>query len=157
MSSLNLEYPREDAKTVIKLAFENTRGIKTYNDNGLKITGKTGASLGSYGEKVIVEIPEGQANDNQTMISVRSEKEVGMNITADPEKYESRFLSALNELRGEPIDELLNRHADSVSETTTKEVESTDEQADGTNMLYVILAVVFLMMFLFMFMPLMMI
>lgn len=156
MSSLNLEYPREDAKNLVKLAFENTRGIKTYNDNGLKIIGKTGASLGSYGEKVIVDIPENRTGDEQTMVSIQSEKEVGMNITANPDKYESRFLTALNNLRGKPIDELLTEHTESVTEDSTKEVESTNEQADGTNMLYVVLAISFVMMFFFMLMPLMM-
>jgi hypothetical protein len=156
MSSINLEYPREDAKNLVKLAFENTRGIKTYNDNGLKIIGKTGASLGSYGEKVIVDIPENQAGDEQTMVSIRSEKEVGMNITANPDKYESRFLTELNNLRGKPIDELLAEHTESVTEESTKEVESANEQADGTNMLYVVLAISFVMIFFFMLMPLMM-
>lgn len=156
MSSLNLEYPREDAKNLVKLAFENTRGIKTYNDNGLKITGKTGASLSSYGEKVIVDIPEDQAGDEQTMVSIQSEKEVGINMTANPDKYESRFLTALNNLRGKPIDELLAEHTDSVTEGSTKEVASTNEQADGTNMLYVVLAISFVMIFFFMLMPLMM-
>lgn len=156
MSSVNLDYPREDAKTLIKLAFEDTRGIKTYNDNGLKIVGKTGASLGSYGEKVIVEVPEGQASDEQTMISVYSEKEIEMNITANPDKYESRFLSSLNRLRGQPIDDLLDEYAEAVTEETTKEVASANEQADGTNMLYIILAISFVMIFIFMLMPLMM-
>lgn len=154
MSSLNLEYPREEAKTLVKLAFENTRGIKTYNDSGLKIVGKTGASLGSYGEKVIVEIPEGQADDERTMVSVYSEKEVGMNITANPDKYESRFLAALNELRGRPIEELLDANAGEITGETTKEVTSPDEQADGTDMLYVVLAITLLLMFFFMIMPL---
>jgi len=156
VSSLNLEYPREDAKSLIKLAFENTRGIKTYNDNGVKITGKTGGSFSSYGEIVTVDVPEGQAGDEQTMISVQSEKEVEMNITANPDKYESRFLDVLNRLRGKPIEELLDEHSDSVTEGTTKEVASTDQQADGKNLLYVVLAIVLIMMFFFMLMPLMM-
>ncbi|MDL0136049.1 hypothetical protein PNP85_13605 [Halobacterium salinarum] len=156
MSSLNLEYPREDAKTLIKLAFENTRGIETYNDNGVKITGKTGGSLSSYGEIVTVDVPEGQASDEQTMISIQSEKEVEMNITANPDKYESRFLDVLNRMCGRPIEELLDEHSDSVTEGNTKEVASTDEQADGKSLLYVVLAVVFIMMFFFMLMPLIM-
>ena len=113
-------------------------------------------SSSSYGEKVIVDIPENQAGDEQTMVSIRSEKEVGMNITANPDKYESRFLTELNNLRGKPIDELLAEHTESVTEESTKEVESANEQADGTNMLYVVLAISFVMIFFFMLMPLMM-
>lgn len=157
MSSINLEYTREDAKDLIKLAFENTHGIKTYNDNGVKITGKTGGSLTSYGEIITVDVPEGQSSEGETMISVQSEKEVEMNITANPDKYESRFISVLNSLRGKPIEEILDEHSDSVTEGTTKEVASTNEQADGKNLLYVVLAIVFIMMFIFILMPLVMI
>ncbi|WEL18436.1 Uncharacterized protein SVXHr_2283 [Halorhabdus sp. SVX81] len=103
---------------------------------------------------MIVEIPETQAGDGQTMISVQSEKEVGMNITANPDKYESRFLSSLNRLRGQPIEDLLEQHGEKVTQGGSKEVKSADDQADGTNMLYVVLAIVFIMMFFFMFMPL---
>lgn len=152
MSSLNLEYPREDAKTLVKLAFEDTRGIKTYHDNGIKIVGKTGAGLGSYGEKVIVEVPETQSDSEEAMISVRSEKEVGMNITANPDKYESRFLSRLNYMRGRPIDDLLDTHGD-VSARSTKEVASTSQQADGQWLLYLVLVLVFIFIIL---MPLLM-
>lgn len=155
MTPIELEYPREDAKSVVKLAFENTGGIKTYHDNGTRIVGKTGAGLGSYGEKVIVDIHNRQEDEGKTSISIRSEKEVDMNITANPEKYESRFLNTLNRLRGKPVEDLFDSYGKSIAEGSTKEVASPDQQADGKNLLYVVLVIVIVMMFFFTIMPLM--
>lgn len=154
MTSINLGYNREDAKTLIKFAFENTRGIKTYNDSGTKIIGKTGASLGSYGEKVVVAIPENQAYHDQTTVNIHSEKEVDMNITANPQKYESRFLGSLNELRGYSIQELFNSNQNNITESTTKEVASANDQAGGKSLLIVVVIIVFIMFFFLSLLPL---
>lgn len=156
MSTLNLEYSREDTKTLVKLAFEHTQGIDTYHDNGLRIVGKTGFSFSSYGEIITVEIPETQSSDEETMISITSEKEVSMNVTANPQKYEDRFLMTLNSMRGRPVDELLEEYGDTVTASGSKEVTSPDQQADGSSKLGLVMVAIFLMMFFFMLMPLMM-
>lgn len=154
MSTLNLEYSREDAKTLVKLAFEATKGIETYHDNGIRIVGKTGFSLSSYGEIITVEIPENQPSEKETVISVSSEKEVSMNVTANPQKYEDRFFSVLNKMRGRPVDELLDEVGHTITNNGSKEVQSTEQQADGSSYLGLILALVFILMFFFMMMPL---
>jgi hypothetical protein len=51
MTSLILQYPRDDAKILIKASLERTSGIKHYYDDGHRIIAKSGMSIGSYGEK----------------------------------------------------------------------------------------------------------
>lgn len=146
MPSLNLEYPRDDAKILVKLAFEDTRGIKNYYDAGDGIVGQTGANLVSYGEKIIVEIPENQSA-HATMISVRSERRVRMNFFARPDRYESRFLSSLDNMRGQSIDDLLDEYGD-VLMRSTKEVTSASQQEDGMWLVYVVVTAMLFFIFL---------
>lgn len=155
MTAITLQYNRDDAKTLVKAAFERTEGIETYYDDGYRIIGKTGSRVGlvnsSYGERVIVEVPENQASDEETMITVTAEKEVDMNVTADPEKFKSRFLNELDLFRGHPVDHVLRTFDD---DHRSKEVFSQAEQTDGRNLLWVVLAIIGLFMFFSIFMPL---
>lgn len=143
MTTLMLDYPRDDAKTLVKLAFENTDPIETYFDAGPKIMGKTGPRMralgGSYGEVITVEIPELQPNEDKTKAEVTSERAVGFNWTADPEKIESEFMNELNEGRGHDVDDLLEMNGD-INSATTKEVSSPDKQAGIMNSLKSILS-----------------
>jgi hypothetical protein len=157
MSSMNLNYSRDDAKTLIKIALENTDGIKTYYDNGIKITGKTGFSLGSYGEKVIIEIPENQPDESTTMIHVSSKKEVEMNITSNPQKYEDRVVSFINHVRGMEIDAIIREYGKNIRQGDYKEVNSPEQQADGSSMLVPIIVLILVLTFLFGFMPILLI
>lgn len=143
MTTLMLDYPRDEAKTLVKLAFENTDSIETYFDAGVKITGKTGPRMrspgGSYGEVITVEVPEIQPSENKTKAEVTSERAIGFNWTANPEKIESEFMNELNEGRGHDIDDLLEMNTD-LNSATTKEVSSPDEQAGIINSLKSILS-----------------
>lgn len=154
MTSILLEYSREDAKTVIKSAFERTSGIKEYADDGHRIIGKTGMGIASYGEKVIVEIPETQSAEDETMISVSAEKEVSVNVTANPDKYKSRFLQELETLRGRDIGAILDDLSGQISPEQTKEVNGADQMRDGSS--NVVLVVIATMVIMFFFMMLMM-
>jgi hypothetical protein len=143
MTTLMLDYPRGEAKTLVKLAFENTDPIETYFDAGPKIIGKTGPRMralgGSYGEVVTVKIPEVQPNEDKTKAEVTSERAVGFNWTADPDKIESEFMNELNEGRGHDVDDLLEMNGN-INSATTKEVSSPDEQAGIMNSLKSILS-----------------
>jgi len=152
MTSLVLEYPREDAKTLVKAAFENTRGIKQYHDDGHRVIGKSGMGLSSYGEQVIVEIPETQSSDEETMVSVSAEKEVSTNITANPEKYQSRFLEQLESLRGQDVDTVLDKMSQNMSPEASKEVSSSDELRDGSSSMGVVMVIMMVLGLLFTFM-----
>lgn len=155
MTSIVLKYDRRDAKTLVKAAFERTEGIETYYDDGYRIIGKTGSRVGlidsSYGERVIVEIPENQTSHAETMITVTAEREVDVNVTADPEKYKSRFLSELDLFRGHPVDHVLRTFDD---DHRSKEVFTQADQTDGRSMLWVVLAIIGLFTLFSVFMPL---
>lgn len=155
VTSIVLKYDRHDAKTLVKAAFERTEGIETYYDDGYRIIGKTGSRVGlidsSYGERVIVEIPENQTSHAETMITVTAEREVDVNVTADPEKYKSRFLSELDLFRGHPVDHVLRTFDD---DHRSKEVFTQADQTDGRSMLWVVLAIIGLFTFFSVFMPL---
>lgn len=150
MTSLSLDYTRDDAKTLVKAAFERTRGIENYFDDGHRIIGKTGSRVTSYGETVIVEIPENQPSAAETMITVRAEKEVEMNVTADPEQYKSRFLTELERIRGHPVDHVLKTFDE---EYRSKEVQRLDDLTSGHDTLKVVLTVLAVFMFFVMIMP----
>lgn len=149
MTSLVLSYPRDDAKTLVKAAFENTRGIEQYHDDGHRVVGKTGMGLASYGERVVVEIPETQSSDDETMISVTAEKEVSTNITASPDKYQSRFLEQLGALRGESVDSVVEHMSERMDPESSKEVASTDDLRDGASSMATVMVVMLVVFFLF--------
>lgn len=182
MTEIVLQQSHEDAKELVKEAFENTRGISEYHDGGRQIVAKTGVSfprvLWSYGESIYVDFSE-STNANQTRIDVWAEKEVSINIGANPERYKRRFLRELDSLREQDETEWgnVNRKQQTASETNsgnqpvdippssqattttdtdggssrTKEVKSDYQLSSGssTAILYAILAMIF-MLFLFM-------
>ncbi|MDL0129061.1 hypothetical protein [Halobacterium salinarum] len=151
MTTLTLDYPREDTRTIVKAAFENTRGIKQYNDDGHRVIGKSGMGLASYGEQVTVEIPEDQAGEEQTMVTVTAEKEVSMNITANPDKYKSRFLQELESLRGRHIDSILDGMSETMDPKQSKEVSDSGELRDGSSSMGIVMVVMMALSILFMF------
>lgn len=149
MTSLVLSYPREDAKTLVKAAFENTRGIEQYHDDGHRVVGKSGMGLASYGERVVVEIPEMQSSDDETMVSVTAEKEVSTNITANPDKYQSRFLEQLDALRGESVETVVAYMSERMDPGSSKEVARSDDLRDGSSSLATVMVVIVVVFFLF--------
>lgn len=152
MTTLVLECSREDAKALVKSAFEMTPGIKQYHDDGPRIVGKTGMSIGSYGESIIVDVPEAQSNETETMISVTADKEVSVNITANPEKYKSRFLSKLQKLRQHDVEDALDVVGKHVTADNSKEVGSANELREGTSSVSTVMIVMLILSLLFTFM-----
>lgn len=152
MTSLVLQYPRQEARTLIKAAFENTRGIKQYHDDGHRIVGKTGMGIGSYGETITVDIPEAQSNETETMITVTAEKDVSMNVTANPDKYMSRFLEQLETFRGHDIDHVLDVLGKDMTPEESKEVDSVDELSDGSSSMGKVMLVMLIFFLFFNFM-----
>ncbi|WP_222918756.1 hypothetical protein [Natrinema sp. SYSU A 869] len=144
MTSISLEYTRDDAKTLTKAAFERMHDIETYFDDGHRIIGKTGSNFRSYGEKIIVDIPENQSSAAETMITIRAKKEVEMNMTANPEQYKSQFLAELERTRGYPVEHVLKTFDENCQ---SKEVFHPDEQTNGYDTVKVVLAVIAIFMF----------
>lgn len=158
MTAVTIPHPRSDSKTIVKAAFENCSGIKTYHDDGIRVIGKTGASMGlitsSYGEKIIVEIPEDQTSSSETMVSVSGQKEVSANIGADPEKHVSNVIRSINNLKNKKISDVLDILNSNGVDRDSKEVAREADQAGGGQMLVVIM---FLILFFVFIMPIMII
>jgi len=152
MTSIVLDYSRENAKTLIKAAFENTNGIKQYHDDGHRIIGKSGMGFSSYGEQIVVEIPETQTSDDETMITITAEKEVATNITANPEKYKSRFLEQLDTFRGNDVDTVLDWLNENMEPGESKEVSNGDELRDGSSSMGIVMVIMMVLGLFFTFM-----
>lgn len=156
MSTITLGYPRADARVLVKAAFELTEGFETYRDDGGRVTGKTGGGLLSYGESLTVAFPEVESGDGQTVITLRSGREVDVNVTADPEKYERRYVAVLNDLRGRSVDDVLSALDDHFATYGTKEVTRERDQASGRGKLALVLALTLLATLFTLLLPVMM-
>lgn len=132
MTQLVLSHSEEDARTIVKAAFEETSGIEKYYDSGREIIGKTGGGLSSHGEEVAVDISE-DPDSGKTPIEVSASKEVEINATANPRKYKRRFISNLEDLREYDTDEVLDLLSEEMDATRSKEVTSEDELPDGSS------------------------
>lgn len=105
MTEIILNETIDDARTTVIEAFDRTEGITKFQKSQHQVVGETGVSfpriLWSYGESVYVDLSEtGQVN--KTKLQVRGEKEVPINVGANPEKYKRRFLDELDTLRDKP-------------------------------------------------------
>lgn len=155
MSTVTLEYPRADAEVLAKAAFEWTEGFETYHDAGSRITGKTGGGLLSYGESVTVEFPDVESGADRTVMAIRADREVPINVTATPERYEQRYLETLNRLRGRPVDGVLAELESHFAAHGTREVTRERDQASGRDKLAVVLALTLLVTFCGLLLPVM--
>lgn len=122
-----VDYTPEDAKTVIEAAFEQSTGIKKYGSYDTKVVGKTGMSLGSWGEEVTVSFAETDGGD-MTRVIVGSDPKISINVTSRPEWYEKEFLDQFDALCGYEVEDIvdhINEHerdgqSSFTSETTAK-------------------------------------
>jgi hypothetical protein len=149
MTQLVLDCSEDDARILIKGAFERTKGIKQYHEEGRQIVGKTGLSLGSYGEKIYVDISESPKR-NQTPIEITAEKEVEVNGTANAEKYKRRFIDEIGSLRKFPIEQVYQMLQRDMS-SGTKEVTSRSGLRNGSDMVAVVMISTFIAFILLMF------
>lgn len=155
MSTVTLEYSRADAEVLAKAAFEWTEGFETYHDAGSRITGKTGGGLLSYGESLTVEFPDIESSAGRTAVTIWADREVPINVTATPERYEQRYLETLNRLRGRPVDGILTELESHLAAHGTKEVTRERDQASGQDKLALVLALTLLVTFFALLLPVM--
>ena len=134
VTELTLDHTEDDAKLLIKAAFENTPRIKKYTDQGQSIVGETGLGLMSYGANITVDISEHPINPNKTPISVRGEKKVFFNITNDHNKTKARFIEALNGLRKYPIEDVVDVLSEQMGVKTNVTTPKDDMKADGSGL-----------------------
>jgi len=132
MTTIALEHQREDAKTIIKASMERMGSIDAYTDEGQRIVGKQEASvMGGNGARIIVEVPEMQESDDQTVVDVNAEKEVAIDMATNPEDIKSEFLDIINELRTKDVDQLLDEMSREMTPDQSKEVASSGSFADN--------------------------
>ena len=137
MQAVTVDRSREDARALVAAAFERTDDISQYHLGEDRAVGKTGVSLFSWGERVVVEFTD--VGPDQTELAIEGEREVWTNITSRPGSVESDFLDTLADLRErDPADLPVN---------TPKRVADPDDLPAGT---------VALGLFLVVFLPLMM-
>lgn len=131
MTELVINHPREDTKTVVKASVETMSSVDSYADQGQRIVAKQEASvMGGNGARLIIDVPEMQAQNDRTVIDVTAEKEVAIDMATDAEDIKSEFLSVINDLREWEIDELLEEMSRRVSPEASKEVASSREFGD---------------------------
>lgn len=65
-------------------------------EKGDTLVGITGVNLTNWGNKVITEIREG--DETETSVFITSRKRVPIDLTADPDEHEERFLFHLDQL-----------------------------------------------------------
>jgi polyribonucleotide nucleotidyltransferase len=151
VTGITIPHSRSDTKIIVKAAFEISNGIKTYYDDGTRVTGKSGTSFGllasSYGEQIIVEIPDYQPSETETMVSVTGKKEVSANIGADPEKYVSQVINNINKIKNKDVDTILEVLDNKNVTQNSKEVSHINEQAGGKGVLILILIAIFFFVF----------
>lgn len=148
MTSIALEYAREDAKTIIKASMELMNSIDAYTDEGLRIVGKQEASItGGNGAKLTVDVPEMQEHDDKTVVEVNAEKNVSIDMATDPEDIKSEFLTIINDVRQKGVDGLLDEMSQEMSPKESKEVASSKNFGDNQSVMgkrFIIIFVVFM-------------
>jgi hypothetical protein len=139
MTGVLIERGRSETVTLVKAAFESMDDIEQYAVEGHHIVGETGMRLTSNGERVAVQVRETDGGGTECVVS--SEKAISNNITANPQKYERRLRTRIEELRDVPDDELQQ-----MVEPSTKEVPSEDAFSNPMGTIVVITIVVMVFM-----------
>lgn len=139
----------EDTRLLVKGALELVDDIESYHENGDIITAKTGFRFGlltsSYGESLVIALDP--RDDETTAVTVRGEKNVSVNVGANPDKYILEFLQTLDTLSEYSIANVIDVLDENTREQT-KEVYSADAQVDGTSALTVVLGLILFFTFL---------
>lgn len=117
---LLLEYPKDGARELIRAAFGQSSGIKSYTSQEYYMLGKTGFYFGSWRTNVKVSFPETDKTE-KTPIVVETTKVVSINITSREKRIHREFLSQLDALRGYSTEQL-SQHKKSQTRSSAKEV-----------------------------------
>lgn len=147
MITRTLDRSLDDARILVKGAFELLDGVETYHedDRGV-VTGKTGFRLGliasSYGESVVVDLRP--VDPGTTEVTVRGERNVAVNVGANPDRYVLEYVRTLETLAEYPTADVVELLAEE-TRAHTKEVDSERDQTDGAVLLAVVLALLLLL------------
>ncbi|WP_424005594.1 hypothetical protein ACOZ4I_20270 (plasmid) [Haloarcula salina] len=147
MISRRLDHGIEDARLLVKGALELIDDIKTYHESQYnEIIAKTGFRWGiissSYGEKLTVSLTS--IDEETTEVTVVGEKEVEINIGANPDQYVLEFIDRLETLADYPLDDVIELLSEETA-NSTKEMTSPSDQADGSQMIAIAFVAIFLM------------
>lgn len=126
MTDVTLQYARPEATELVMATFETMSSVRSYEveEDGRIIVGIVDGGFTSFGEEVIVALPEDPDAASETTISVTAQPRIRHNISANPWKYKSKFLDQLSELEGNSVDEL--------SESTPDREKRSSESTGGT-------------------------
>ena len=134
MQTVTVDCPREEAGATVRAAFEQTDAIRLYHVGENRAIGKTGVRRVSWGERVVVEFAG--TGDGGIEFTVRAEKEVRANATADPEAVESAVLDQL--VRADPEQDTTGTSEDPGEDTAgaggstdTREVPHPEDLPSG--------------------------
>lgn len=162
MTDLVVDYSESKTIELIKTALDNTRGISEYYVEGRQVIAKTSVGfpriLWSYGEKLIIDISDTTHGD-EIVLNVSADKEIWMNIGANPEKYKRRFITEFESLREQngdppptgPDGQAKTPSRDSSNSTPRKEVHSDQYLSSGVKKLAISISVVGILLFLIIF------
>lgn len=152
-------YSQSETIELIKSALDNTRGISEYYVDSRQVIAKTSVGfpriLWSYGEKLIIDISD-SPHRNEIVLNVSAEKEIWMNIGADPEKYKRRFINEFERLQEQdgnasptnPDGQARASTKDSSNPSQTKEVHSDQYLSSGVKKLAIASGAVVIILFL---------
>ncbi|WP_208288424.1 hypothetical protein [Halobacterium sp. R2-5] len=145
MKTRTLACDFDDARLLVKGALEFVEGVETYYEEAEGVVvAKTGFRFGvltsSYGETITVQLRA--VDDETTEVTVVAEKNVGLDVGANPEKFVLAFLDRLDALADSPMEDAV-AVVDDRTRDGTKEVADPSQQADGTTVLAVVLAAIF--------------
>lgn len=132
---------------LVKGALELVDDIETYYDTGRGvITAKTGFRFGfiasSYGESITIDIRS--VGEGVTEITVTGEKNVAVNVGANPEKYVLEFVRTLDTLVDCPMEDAISLLDERTSDYS-KEVASPTDHRDGSAVFAMIVLAIFLL------------
>lgn len=150
MTTVALEHPREDAKTIIKASMEWMDSIDAYTDEGQRIVGKQEASImGGNGARLIVDVPEMQKSDHQTVVEASVKKEVSIDMATNSEDIKSEFLNIVNDLRKRDVDTILDRMNQNMSPHESKEVANSENFRDTQSAIGKRFVIIFVVLMIF--------
>ncbi|WP_249038792.1 hypothetical protein [Haloterrigena salifodinae] len=147
MITRTLERPPEEARMLVKGALELVDDVEAYYDTGRGvITAKTGFRFGfivsSYGESLTIDLRS--VRESVTEITVTGEKNVAVNVGANPEKYVLEFVRTLDTLVDYPMEDVIAL-LDKRTSDHSKEVMSLTDHRDGSAVLAMVVLAIFLL------------
>lgn len=150
MTTVALDHPREEAKTILKASLERMAAIDAYTDEGQRLVGQQAASLtGGNGARLLVDVPEMQEHEATTVVEVTVEKEVAIDVATSPEDIKSEFLDTVNRLREKDVETLLDEMSREMTPEESKEVASSAAFGDAQSTIGKRFVIIFVVLMVF--------